>query len=54
MATRNSRTPPDSCSASIEMLRRRKICPPRIANVRMTPKDTEVAWIAARRCLAWE
>ena len=36
------------------MWRRRRICPPRIAKVRMTPKETEVAWMAARRCLGWE
>ena len=54
MATRKSRTPPESWRASIEMWRRRRICPPRIAKVRMTPKETEVAWMAARRCLGWE
>ena len=52
MATRKRSTPPESWRASTEMWRRWRICPPRMANVTITPKDTEVAWIAARRCLS--
>ena len=49
IATKNNSTPPESFKDSIEIWSARKICCPRKAKARMTPKDTSDAWKAALR-----
>ena len=54
IATKKRSTPPESFKDSIEICRARRICCPKKAKAKITPKDTRDAWIAALRCALGE